>query len=83
MVPIPCVSTAAVPPPAYQRALAKHSPALHLDALRVVLPDDPPLRMVLQEMLVVLCFGWLDNRDPTHSDLRTLTAALEKAVDAA
>jgi transposase len=36
MVPAPCPSTAAVPPPAYQRALAKHSPALHLDALHVV-----------------------------------------------
>ncbi len=36
MVPIPCDPTAPVPPPAYQRALAKHSPALHLDALRVV-----------------------------------------------
>jgi len=54
-----------------------------LDALRVVLPDDPPLRMVLQELLVVLCFGWLDDRDPTQSDLRALTAALEKAVAAA
>jgi hypothetical protein len=48
-----------------------------------VLPDDPPLRIVLQEMLVVLCFGWLDDRDPTQSDLRALTAALEKAVAAA
>jgi transposase len=36
MVPAPCLSTAPVPPPAYQRALAKHSPALHLDALSVV-----------------------------------------------
>ena len=36
MVPAPCPSTAPVPPPAYQRALAKHSLALHLDALRVV-----------------------------------------------
>ena len=36
MVPSPCDPTAPVPPPAYQRALAKHSPALHLDALRVV-----------------------------------------------
>jgi hypothetical protein len=36
MVPAPYPSTAPVPPPAYQRALAKHSPALHLDALSVV-----------------------------------------------
>jgi len=36
MVPIPCGDTAPVPPPAYQRALAKHSPGLHLDALLVV-----------------------------------------------
>jgi hypothetical protein len=54
-----------------------------LDALRVVLPDDPPLRIVLQEMLVVLCFGWLDDRDPSHADFRALAAALEKAVAAA
>ena len=36
MVPAPCGSTAPVPPPAYQRALAKHSASLHLDALTVV-----------------------------------------------
>ncbi len=36
MVPASCPSTAPVPPPAYQRALARHSCALHLDALRVV-----------------------------------------------
>ncbi len=36
MVPAPCRSTGPVPPPAYQRALAKHSPALHLDALTLV-----------------------------------------------
>lgn len=36
MVPAPCSPTAPVPPPAYQRALAKHSPALHLDALTLV-----------------------------------------------
>src|SRR5437868_6417405 len=33
MVPAPCDDTAPVPPPAYQRALAKHSPG---DALRLV-----------------------------------------------
>jgi len=36
MVPIPCGDTAPVPPPAYQRALAKHSAGLHLHALTVV-----------------------------------------------
>jgi Transposase DDE domain len=36
MVPVPCSPTAAVPPPAYQRALAKHSAGLHLDALTMV-----------------------------------------------
>ena len=54
-----------------------------LDALRVVLPADPPLRMVLQEMLVVLCLGWLDDRDPTEAEFRALSAALERAVAAA
>ena len=36
MVPAPCVSTAPVPPPAYQRALTKRGPALHIDALTLV-----------------------------------------------
>jgi transposase len=36
MVPTPCDATAAVPPPSYQRALAKRGPALHIDALRLV-----------------------------------------------
>jgi|GEM_PF-762869 len=36
MVPAPCDSTAPVPPPAYQRALAKHSASLHLDARTIV-----------------------------------------------
>ena len=36
MVPAPCPSTAPVPPPAYQRALAKRGPARHLDALTLV-----------------------------------------------
>ncbi len=36
MVPTPCDTTAAVPPPAYQRALAKRGPALHIDALLLV-----------------------------------------------
>jgi len=36
MVPVPCVPTAPVPPPAYQRAVAKRGPALHIDALTLV-----------------------------------------------
>jgi hypothetical protein len=36
MVPAPCASTAPVPPPAYQQALTKRGPALHLDALTLV-----------------------------------------------
>jgi len=36
MVPAPCVSTAPVPPPAYQRAVAKRGPALPIDALTLV-----------------------------------------------
>lgn len=36
MVPAPCIPTAPVPPPAYQRALAKRGAALHLDALTLV-----------------------------------------------
>ena len=36
MVPAPCNGTAPVPPPAYQRALAKHRSGLHLDARTIV-----------------------------------------------
>ena len=36
MVPASCLSTDAVPPPAYQRALARRPPALHCTALAVV-----------------------------------------------
>lgn len=36
MVPIPCPSTDPVPPPSYQRAVAKRPPALHIDALTLV-----------------------------------------------
>src|SRR5438270_7027676 len=36
MVPVPCQATAPVPPPSYQRALAKRTPALHIDALTLV-----------------------------------------------
>ncbi len=36
MVPVPCVSTAPVPPPSYQRAVATSTPALHIDALTLV-----------------------------------------------
>jgi hypothetical protein len=36
MVPLPCVTTVPVPPPSYQRAVAKQPTALHLTALTVV-----------------------------------------------
>src|SRR5690242_11574795 len=36
MVPTLCEHTEPVPPPAYQRTLAKHGPALHIDALTLV-----------------------------------------------
>ena len=36
MVPVPCPSTAPVPPPCYQRAVAKRGPVLHIDALTLV-----------------------------------------------
>src|SRR5918912_207222 len=36
MVPALCACTAPVPPPAYQRTLAKHGPVLHIDALTLV-----------------------------------------------
>src|SRR5215210_3625470 len=36
MVPIPCLPTEAVPPPSYQRALAKQRSALHVTALTLV-----------------------------------------------
>jgi len=36
MVPVPCVSTVPVPPPAYQRAVAKRGPVLHINALTLV-----------------------------------------------
>lgn len=36
MVPVPCAATGAVPPPSYQRAVAKQPTALHLTALTLV-----------------------------------------------
>jgi hypothetical protein len=36
VVPVPCVSTAPVPPPAYHRAQVKVGPALHFDALTLI-----------------------------------------------
>ena len=36
MVPVPCPATGAVPPPSYQRALAKRPLALHITALALV-----------------------------------------------
>lgn len=37
MVPAPCLTTEAVPPPSYQRALAKRALSLHITALTLVL----------------------------------------------
>ncbi|MFL6689719.1 MAG: hypothetical protein ACJ8IR_05965 [Alphaproteobacteria bacterium] len=53
------------------------------DALGTVMPLEQPIRIVLREVLVVLCFGWLNDRDPTKADLRHLQKALEQAVAAA
>jgi Transposase DDE domain len=36
MVPAPCAPTVPVPPPAYQRAVARRGPALHINALTLV-----------------------------------------------
>jgi hypothetical protein len=36
VVPVPCVATASVPPPAYQRAVAHRGPDLHISALTLV-----------------------------------------------
>jgi len=36
MVPLPCLRTSPVPPPAYHRMQAKIGPALHLDALTLI-----------------------------------------------
>ena len=36
MVPAPCVATGPVPPPAYQRAVARRGPDLHVSALTLV-----------------------------------------------
>lgn len=51
-----------------------------MNALRVVLPNEQPIRIVLQEILVVIGAGWLENSDPTPGDLRALDAALARAV---
>jgi hypothetical protein len=50
------------------------------EALHVVLPNDLPLRIVLQEILIVIGAGWLEDSEPAHADLRALALALEKAV---
>src|SRR5579871_2449336 len=51
MVPALCVTTDAVPPPSYQRALAKRPPALHVTALTLVLtlPLLPLCQVAVQE----------------------------------
>src|SRR5436305_1380680 len=36
MVPVPCPATAPVPPPSYQRTVAKRTPALHIDAVTLI-----------------------------------------------
>ena len=54
-----------------------------LDALATVMPNELPIRIVLREMLVVVCLGWIDDRNPSVSDLRHLQQALERAVAAA
>lgn len=54
-----------------------------LDALATVMPNELPIRMVLREMLVVICCGWVEDRDPSQADLRHLRTALENAVAAA
>lgn len=54
-----------------------------LDALATVMPNELPIRIVLREALVVICLGWIDDRNPSQADLRHLQTALEKAVAAA
>ena len=54
-----------------------------LDAIATVLPNDPPIRILLREILFVLCLAWADDRDPSVTDMRHLRTALEKAVAAA
>ncbi|HSC17799.1 MAG TPA: hypothetical protein VLC74_02690 [Rhizomicrobium sp.] len=51
-----------------------------MNALRVVLPNEQPIRIVLQEILIAMGLGWLENSDPTPGDLRALDAALARAV---
>jgi hypothetical protein len=50
------------------------------EALRVVLRTIRPLRIVLQEILIFIGAGWLEDTGPTPADLPTLAATLEKAV---
>lgn len=54
-----------------------------MNALRVVLPNEQPIRIVLQEILITMGVGWLENGDPSPGDLRALDAALARAVAAA
>jgi hypothetical protein len=51
-----------------------------LNALHVVLPNEQPVRIVLQEILIAMGVGWLENSDPTPGDMRALDAALARAV---
>jgi hypothetical protein len=54
-----------------------------MSALHVVLPNDAPLRIVLQEILVAIGVGWVGDSDPAPGDFRALAAALARAVAAA
>lgn len=54
-----------------------------LDAIATVLPNEQPIRIVLQEILFVVFGCWLDEHEPLKTDLDCLQAALERAVAAA
>lgn len=51
-----------------------------LNALHVVLPNEQPVRIVLQEILIAIGVGWIENSDPSLGDMRALDAALARAV---
>ncbi|MBV9571429.1 MAG: hypothetical protein JO056_09335 [Alphaproteobacteria bacterium] len=54
-----------------------------MDAIATVLPNDKPIRIVLQEILLVVFGCWIDDHEPMQTDLARLRAALERAVAAA
>lgn len=51
-----------------------------MDALATVLPNEQPVRIVLQEILLVVFGCWIDDHEPVKTDLDRLRAALERAV---